>query len=108
MDLLGEFTQLLAACRQHRVATTAVVAAAVYLILARALRNRRRNKIVRDFGYPERPLSSMTVDEAYEIRKQLASLEFPETVKTSLFFALFKVSSVRFMSLQGNRPADGP
>lgn len=91
MDLLGKIIQLLAACRKHRVATTAVGAAVVYLILCRALRNRRRDKIVRDFGFPERPLSSMTVDEAYEIRKQLANLEFPETVKTSLFFALFKV-----------------
>ena len=91
MDPVGKLMDLLAACRRHQIATAAVGTAAVYLILARALRNRRRDKILRDFGYPERSLASMTVDEAYEVRKQLANLEFPETVKTSLFFALFKV-----------------
>lgn len=97
MDPVGKFLDLLAACRQHRIATAAVSAAAVYLLLARALRNRRRDKIVRDFGYPKRLLPSMTVDEAYEIRKQIANLEFPETIKTSLFFALFKVCFARFL-----------
>jgi hypothetical protein len=33
----------------------------------------------------------MTVEEASEIRKQLANLEFPHAFTTSLFFALFKV-----------------
>lgn len=95
MDPLGMLIRLLAVCRQHRIVSAAVGTAAVYLLLARALRNQRRDKIIRDFGYPERSLASMTVDEAYEIRKQIANLEFPETVKTSLLFALFKVWSIR-------------
>ena len=35
----------------------------------------------------------MTIDEAHLIRKQLTSLEFPTTVRLSLFFALFKVKT---------------
>src|SRR5690606_16853423 len=95
MDPVGKVMDLLAAWRQHRIATAAVGATAVYLVVARALRNRRRDNIVRSFGYPGRSLSSMTVDEAYEIRKQVANLEFPETIQTSLFFALFKVRFTR-------------
>lgn len=90
-DALAMLTKALPALRQ-RPFQTAATAVALYLVLVRALRFRRRDKIIRDFGYPaKRTLESMTVDEACEIHKQLANLEFPETVKTSLFFALFKV-----------------
>ena len=74
-----------------RPLTTTTAVAALYLLLVRSLRFRRRDRIVGDYGYPKRPLSSMTVDEAYDIHRQLAKLEFPETFKTSIFFALFKV-----------------
>lgn len=81
----------LPALRQKPLASAAA-GLALYILLVRALRFRRRDKIVRDYGYPKRTLASMTVDEAYEIHKKLSNLEFPETIKTALFFALFKVS----------------
>ncbi|SPO06382.1 uncharacterized protein DNG_09071 [Cephalotrichum gorgonifer] len=97
MDSLRRAIQAFPATRQNVVASVAV-GTALYLILVRALRFRRRDQIVRDYGYPKRTLASMTVDEACNIRKELANLEFPETMKTSLFFALFKTYAIPSIS----------
>lgn len=93
MNLVSRLVDTVSLLRERPVASV-TAAAALYLLLARALRFRRRDKIVREYGYSKRPLASMTVDEAYEIHRQLCTLEFPETFKTSLFFALFKVRHV--------------
>ena len=92
MDALAKLASMLSFLRERPI-TAATAAAALYLLLVRALRFRRCDKILRDYGYPKRSLASMTVDDAYAIHKQLANLEFPEMNVTSLFFALFKVST---------------
>lgn len=96
IDSLPGLAYAISLIRDRPIATT-TAAAALYLLLVRALRFRRRNQIVRDYGYPKRPLASMTVDEAYKIHRKLGKLEFPETFKTSLFFALFKVRSLSLL-----------
>lgn len=91
MDSLAKLSEALPLLRERPLGTAAA-AAALYLLLVRALRYRRRDRIIRDYGYPERrTLESMTIDEAQKIHKQLSSLEFPNTSQNSLFFALFKV-----------------
>ncbi|PKS08645.1 hypothetical protein jhhlp_005034 [Lomentospora prolificans] len=97
MDLVAAAVRQVAQSRHSRVLalTTTVVA---YLTTVRLLRYRRRNRIIRDYGYPQRPLSSMTVEEASKIRKQLTNLEFPHAFTTSLFFALFKTYAIPTIS----------
>lgn len=58
-----------------------------YLLLVRALRFRRINKLQRS------ELASMTDEEAWKIQKSMAQLEFPFLFEKSLQFALFRVST---------------
>lgn len=63
-----------------------------YLLLCRVLRYRREKAMRRKYGFPDRQsLKGMTVEQAQLILKDLASLEFPLMMETSLQFALFKV-----------------
>lgn len=66
-----------------------------YPILVSLLRFRRLQWMEKKYNYPTREsLSRMTVNEAWEIQKVLASLEFPSTFVKSLKFSLFRVSLI--------------
>jgi hypothetical protein len=58
-----------------------------YLLLVKVLRFRRIDKLQQRFS-----LASMTDEEAWEIQKVMAQLEFPFLYEKSLQFALFRVS----------------
>ena len=89
--LATSYIQRLSQPRENRLVAVTATALA-YLAAVHLLRYRRRNQIVRKYGRRRRrTLASMTVEEASEIRKQLANFEFPHAFTTSLFFALFKV-----------------
>ena len=71
-----------------------VTAFASYALLCNALRFRRRDGMVKKYGYHDRAsMSKMTTTEAQEIIKTLTELEWPTVFVTSVEFALFKVSS---------------
>ena len=75
---------------KHNVVAILVVA---YLVLVRSLRYRRANKIVSPFTRGQRPLSSMTTQEAFNIMTQLQALEFPYAINKARSVALLKVTS---------------
>lgn len=62
-----------------------------YLLTVRCLRYRRCHQIRLQFESPERPLSSMSAKEAYNIMRQLQELEFPYNLHNALSFGLLKV-----------------
>lgn len=61
-----------------------------YLLLVKALRFRRINQLQRSSASPS-SLASMTDEQAWEIQKSMAQLEFPFLFEKSLQFALFRV-----------------
>ena len=70
-----------------------VTALASYALLCNALRFRRRDGMVKKYGYYDRAsMANMTTTEAQEIIKTLSELEWPTVFVTSVEFALFKVS----------------
>lgn len=65
---------------------------ASYALLCNILRFRRRDGLVKKYGYHGRAsMAKMTTTEAQEILLTLSELEFPTTYMTCLEFALFKV-----------------
>ena len=63
-----------------------------YPLVTRSLRYRRLRKMQKQFKYPTREsMAQMTDEEAYQIQKTIAQLEFPFIFLKSLQFALFKV-----------------
>ena len=67
----------------------------IYLILVASLRFHRAKRMARPFTHPpKRPLSSMTLDEAHAILKDLFELEFPKAMVLSMISALFKVGAL--------------
>jgi hypothetical protein len=71
-----------------------VCIAAAYLALVRWLRYQRANRITSPFAGGKRPLSSMTIQEAFEIMTQLQSLEFPYAMNKARSVALLKVGEI--------------
>ncbi|CRG85030.1 hypothetical protein PISL3812_02181 [Talaromyces islandicus] len=63
-----------------------------YLLLVRALRFRRINKLQRS------ALASMTDEEAWQIQQAMAQLEFPFLFEKSLQFALFRTYGIPSIS----------
>lgn len=69
-----------------------VTAFASYTLLCNSLRFRRRDDMVKKYGYYDRAsMANMTTTEAQEIIKTLTELEWPTVFVTSVEFALFKV-----------------
>ena len=63
-----------------------------YPLLTHSLRYRRLRQMHKQFNYPTREsMAQMTDDDAYQIQKAVAQLEFPFLFIKSLQFALFKV-----------------
>lgn len=63
-----------------------------YPLLTNSLRYGRMRKLQKKYNYPTREsLANMTDDEAFEIHKELGTLEFPFIFLKSLQFALFRV-----------------
>jgi hypothetical protein len=63
-----------------------------YMALVRSLRYRRESALRRKYKYHDRAsLSRMTTEEAQQILRTLAGLEFPMIHRLSLEFGLFKV-----------------
>lgn len=61
-------------------------------VLTISLRYRRLHKLYEKYGYHTREsMAQMTDEEAFEIQKQTAQLEFPFMFIKSLQFALFRV-----------------
>lgn len=75
---------------KHYVVAILMVA---YLVLVRWLRYRRVNKVVSPFTHGQRPISSMTTQEAFKIMTQLQALEFPYAMNKARGVALLKVTS---------------
>jgi len=68
-----------------------VICLAGYLLIVRNLRYRRKSNIEAPFVKGNRPLSSMTTEEAYDIMMQLQELEFPYAFAKARKIALLKV-----------------
>ena len=83
------------------VVTIPVVA---YLCYVRGRRYERARKISRQFGSPERPLSSMTLKEAYAIIEELQTLEFPTAFDKGRAYALLKVMNLPHLESHKTRP----
>lgn len=63
-----------------------------YPLLTRSLRYRRLRKLRTQYNFPTREsMSKMTDEEAFQIQKAVAQLEFPFMFIKSLQFALFRV-----------------
>ncbi|KAI1652284.1 uncharacterized protein F4817DRAFT_322738 [Daldinia loculata] len=69
-----------------------------YLLIVRYLRYRRKSDIEAPFVKGNRPLSSMTTEEAYEIMMQLQELEFPYAFAKARKIALLKAGGIPTMS----------
>ncbi|KAJ5135199.1 uncharacterized protein N7515_004477 [Penicillium bovifimosum] len=68
-------------------------------VLAMSLRYRRMRKLQKKYKYPTREsLSKMTDQEAYEIQKEVAQLEFPFMFVKALQFALFRTYGIPTIS----------
>lgn len=74
---------------------TAAVAIGIlsYLLLIRSMRYRRMENLQRPFKHDQRPLSSMTAEEAHQIVNCLQRLEFPSAFSKARQMALLKVQS---------------
>lgn len=69
-----------------------VIAFVLYAGLCRAQRYKQRDAIATEFHLRRGPLlTGMTLEDAWKIQKWLAEQEFPKTLSTATFFALFKV-----------------
>lgn len=66
--------------------------AASYPLLTNLLRYQRLRKLHKQYNYPTRAsMAQMTDEEAFQIQKTVAQLEFPFMFIKSLQFALFRV-----------------
>ena len=64
----------------------------IYAGVCHSLRHKQRHAIEKDYHSRRGPsLSAMTLEDAWKIQKWLAEQEFPKTLSTAVFFALFKV-----------------
>ncbi|PYI04646.1 hypothetical protein BO78DRAFT_449296 [Aspergillus sclerotiicarbonarius CBS 121057] len=69
-----------------------------YLAIVRHLRYRRQIAITSPFTHKQRPLSSMTTQEAHSIITQLQQLEFPYAFNKARRIALLKAGGIPTMS----------
>ncbi|KAL6708922.1 hypothetical protein ACN47E_002329 [Coniothyrium glycines] len=68
---------------------------ACYAGLCVSQRDKQRRAIEADFHRRRGPsLASMTLEDAWKIQKWLAEQEFPKTLSTGVFFALFKTYGI--------------
>lgn len=74
---------------QSRTNWLLCILAVAYVALVRLLRYRRARSI--KLAFHHRPLSSMTVPEAFLIMQKLQELEFPSAMKKARTMALLKV-----------------
>ena len=91
----------------NRSATVVLaIAAVVYLAVVQLLRYRRRDRVERRYErHPRAFLVDMKLDEAFEIVRDLAELQFPTIFPGSVFFALFKVGFLMTPQGPGPQPA---
>lgn len=76
----------------RQILTYAIPLLIAYPILVSLLRFRRLRQLHERFNFPTREsLARMTDDQAWEIQKLMAQLEFPFIYVKSLQFALFRV-----------------
>ncbi|KAL2810040.1 hypothetical protein BJX63DRAFT_434679 [Aspergillus granulosus] len=76
----------------------AIITLTSYVFLVRVLRYRRMAKIEASFANGQRPLSSMTVQEAHAVISQLQELEFPRAFAKARRMALLKAGGIPSMS----------
>lgn len=71
----------------------------LYLYLVKRLRFLRSKSTPSKLGYPNRALCSlMTIEDAWKIHNSLLEYEFPTTISTATFFALFKAYRIPSIS----------
>ncbi|RYP93702.1 hypothetical protein DL770_000233 [Monosporascus sp. CRB-9-2] len=75
-----------------------IILAVAYFGLVRSLRYTRAHKIASAFTNRRRQLSSMTTQEAFDIMRQLQSLEFPYSMNKARSVALLKAGGIPTMS----------
>lgn len=76
----------------RQILTYATIFLIGYPILVSLFRFRRRQSLQERYNFPTREsLARMTDDQAWEIQRELAQLEFPFIYVKSLQFALFRV-----------------
>ncbi|KAJ5291250.1 hypothetical protein N7478_000501 [Penicillium angulare] len=70
-----------------------------YPLLVRSLRYKRLNDMKKKYKFPTREsMGKMTDEEAYEIQKQIGTLEFPFMYVKALQFALFRTYGIPSVS----------
>lgn len=70
------------------------LALTAYAGLCKVLRFRRQHQLERNYGLGQRPLSTMTTQEAYDIQHTLSDAEFPTLFEKSLQIALFRTYGI--------------
>lgn len=84
---------LMAATSSSHLLTYALGALIAYPVITHSLRFRRLRKLHEKYPYTTREaMARMTDEEAFQIQKAVAQLEFPFIFIKSLQFALFRVS----------------
>ena len=76
-----------------------LLGAALYLVLVRLLRFRRREAIRKKYGMLNRSdFARLTADQAQDILEELVEMEFPKLMGFSIVFALFKTYGIPSVS----------
>ena len=84
--LYGTLTTIISSLYLYALAA---ILGLLYIVRVRRLRYKRRDEIMSTFQ--DRPLSSMTTEEAHHITTQLHGLEFPFSFHKAQQIALLKV-----------------
>lgn len=84
----------------HRPLTYAVSLVVAYPVLVSLLRFQRLRWLHSQYNFPTRAsLADMTLDQAWQIQKTMAQLEFPFIYAKALQFALFRVGHLISISI---------
>lgn len=90
-DIVNEFLEKVSSNRRLAYGLSII---AVYTVLVSLLRFQRLRSLHSRYNFPTRAsMASMTLQQAWEIQKTMAQLEFPFIYIKALQFALFRVST---------------
>lgn len=97
-DIVNEFLEKVSSNRRLAYGLSII---AVYTVLVSLLRFQRLRSLHSRYNFPTRAsMASMTLQQAWEIQKTMAQLEFPFIYIKALQFALFRVSPFFFFFFQ--------
>lgn len=93
-DIVSAFLEKISSNRRLAYGLSIIAA---YPVLVSLLRFQRLRSLHSRYNFPTRAsMASMTLQQAWEIQKTMAQLEFPFIYIKALQFALFRVSGVYF------------